>query len=180
MRSKNLIVILCLVFGVNSALLAQDAEYVGAAKCKICHNKAGTPAKPAVKQYDIWAASLHAKAMASLSNEKSKAYAQKNGIADPAKDAKCLKCHSTFWNVKESLRGTITEAEGVSCETCHGPGSLYKTNAFMKPEVAKTKGLIVPSEALCKKCHNAENPFSKPFNYEEAKKSISHMNPKAV
>lgn len=179
MRSKNLIVILCLVFGVNSALLAQEAEYVGAAKCKICHNKAGTPAKPAVKQYDIWAASLHAKAMLSLSNEKSKAYAKEHGIADPAKDAKCVKCHSTFGSVKESLRAGITEAEGVSCETCHGPGSLYKTNAFMKPEVAITKGLIKPNEALCKKCHNKDNPFDKPFDYEKSKAKIAHMN-KAV
>lgn len=175
MKSKNLILILCLVFIGNGALSAQDFEYVGAAKCKICHNKPATG-----QQYKIWSESLHAKAMASLSNEKSLAYAKEHNIADPAKDPKCLKCHSTAGGIKESLNAGITVAEGVSCESCHGPGSAYKTNAIMKDKaVAQKNGMIIPDQKLCEKCHNKENPFYKPFNYEEKKAKIAHPN-KAV
>jgi hypothetical protein len=175
MKSKNLILIICLLFIGSSALYAQEFEYVGAAKCKICHNKPATG-----QQYKIWSESLHAKAMASLSNEKSLAYAKEHGIADPAKEPKCLKCHSTAGSIKESQNAGITVAEGVSCESCHGPGSAYKTNTIMKDQALSIKnGLIIPDQKLCEKCHNKDNPFYKPFNYEEKKAKIAHPN-KAV
>ena len=70
--------------------------------------------------------------------------------------------------------------EGVSCETCHGPGSAYKTNTIMKDQAkAIAKGLIIPDQKLCEGCHNEENPFHKPFNYEEALKTIAHPRPTA-
>ena len=106
------------------------------------------------------------------------AYAKKNGIADPTKEASCLACHSTFHAVDAKLRQGIQPSEGVSCETCHGPGSAYKSPAIMKDQAASiAKGLIVPDKALCLTCHNEKNPFHKPFNYEEALKKIAHPNP---
>ncbi len=54
----------------------------------------------------------------------------------------------------------ITIAEGVSCESCHGPGSAYKTNTIMKDQALSIKnGLILPTKEVCEKCHNKENPF---------------------
>ncbi len=152
---------------------AQDFEYIGAAKCKMCHNKPQTG-----KQYDIWAASLHANALKSLSSQKSLDYAKKNNIADPTKEKSCLKCHSTYHSVNPNLIQTLTATEGVSCESCHGPGSVYKTNAIMKDQAkALASGLILPEKKVCEKCHNKENPFYVPFNFETAVKKIAHPNP---
>ncbi|MFQ6613412.1 MAG: hypothetical protein ACE5D1_01090, partial [Fidelibacterota bacterium] len=38
-------------------------------------------------------------------------------------------------------------------------------------------GLVMPTEATCKKCHNEENPFNKPFNYKERLTKIAHNIP---
>lgn len=173
MKSRNIILILCLVFLSSGALVAQEFQYVGAAKCKICHNKPATG-----QQYKIWSEKLHANAMKSLSNEKSLAYAKEHNIADPTKEPSCIKCHSTAGSLKDSQMAGITIAEGVSCESCHGPGSAYKTNTIMKDQALSIKnGLIIPDQKLCEKCHNKENPFFKPFNYAEASKKIAHPNP---
>ena len=174
MKITKVLIIVCLSFFVASLLPAQDFNYIGAAKCKMCHNseKAGFA-------YKIWSESLHAKALASLSNEKSLEYAKKNGIADPAKDPKCLKCHSTYHSVAADNIETLTATEGVSCESCHGPGSAYKTNTIMKDQALSLKnGLILPTKEVCEKCHNKENPFYKPFNFDEAVKKIAHPTPK--
>ena len=42
---------------------------------------------------------------------------------------------------------------------------------------AVAAGLVVPDEKLCKQCHNAESPTSKPFNYQEMLKKVAHPNP---
>ena len=107
-------------------------------------------------------------------------YAKANNIADPSKDQKCLKCHSTYYSVPKDAINGLTENEGVSCETCHGPGSAYKAMNVMKDQaLALKKGLILPTKEVCLKCHNKENPFYKPFNFDEAVKKIAHPIPAA-
>jgi len=173
MITRKGILIICMVMFLGSVVSAQTFKYIGADKCKLCHNKPATG-----EQYKKWTAELHSQSLKSLSSQASLDYAKKNGIADPTKEQKCLKCHSTFHNVDAKLRATITEAEGVSCETCHGPGSSYKTPAIMKNQAMALKmGLIIPDKALCLTCHNKENPFYKEFNYETAVVKISHPNP---
>ncbi len=173
MKSKSLLLILGLVFIGSSVLVAQDYQYVGVAKCKICHNKPATG-----QQYKIWSESLHAKAMETLKNEKSMAYAKEHNIADPSKDASCIKCHATAGSIKDSENGGIKMEEGVSCESCHGPGSAYKSISVMKNrEEAMKKGMIIPDQKVCEKCHNKDNPFYKPFNFEEKKALIAHPDP---
>ncbi len=160
---KKSLLLICLVafFGTYN-LSAQDFEYVGAKKCKMCHNK---PAKGA--QFKQWSGSVHAKAMESLS-------------ATEAKDPACIKCHSTYGSVDKSLIRTLKPTEGVSCESCHGPGSKYFPNAVMKNrEKSMAKGLILPTEEVCKKCHNAESPHFKGFDFAEYSKKIAHPNPMA-
>ncbi len=152
--------IVLVVFLGNNNLKAQTAEYVGANKCKMCHNK---PAGGA--QYAQWADSKHAKAMESLN-------------AEEAKDPNCLKCHSTYGSVNADLVTTLKVTEGVSCESCHGPGSLYFPAAVMKDKAkALTKGMIEPTEAVCKACHNAKSPHFKGFNYKEYVAKIAHPKP---
>jgi excinuclease UvrABC ATPase subunit len=174
MIKKSLMAIVCFIFIGSSISVAQQYKYIGAASCKACHNKPATG-----KQYDIWASSLHAGALKSLSNEKSLEYAKKNNIADPTKEKACLKCHATYYNVKEDLiMPTLKETEGVSCESCHGPGSVYKSMTIMKDQAKSlANGLILPTKEVCEKCHNKENPFHVPFNFEAAVKKIAHPNP---
>lgn len=175
MQIKKILFIVCLSIFMINTLSAQTYKYIGADKCKMCHNKPATG-----DQYGKWLKDPHSKAMATLSNQASLDYAKKNGIADPAKDAKCLKCHSTYEKAGASLRGGIRPEEGVSCESCHGPGSGYKSPAIMKnKEQALKTGLIIPDEKLCLTCHNKENPFFKEFNFTAYSSKIAHSNPAA-
>ena len=171
--TKRLFSALTVLLFASSMMMAQQYKYIGAPKCKMCHMKPATG-----DQYGKWSKAAHSQALKSLSSEESLAYAKEHGIADPAKEESCLKCHSTFHAVDAKLRMGIQPTEGVSCESCHGPGSAYKSPAIMKSHEASVKnGLIVPDKALCEGCHNKENPFYKPFNYEEALKKIAHPNP---
>ena len=140
---------------------AQNAQYIGAAKCKMCHNKTDKG-----EQYNKWLAGPHAKAMASLKGAE-------------LKNPKCLKCHSTAAGADQSLIASITVEEGVSCESCHGAGSLYKVSTVMKDHKASmAKGLIMPDEKVCKKkCHNEESPNYKGFNFKEYSAKIAHNDP---
>ena len=160
MYIKSLLFASFLLFLGANYVTAQEYEYIGAAKCKMCHNKPATGA-----QYKQWAASKHAKAMESL-------------VGDEKKDPSCLKCHSTAGAVSEDLIATITVKEGVSCESCHGPGSGYKSKSVMQShEKSVARGLIMPTEAVCIECHNEESPHFKGFNFEEALKEVDHPIP---
>ena len=167
---KISIVMACMLFLVSNVLLAQN-KYVGAAKCKMCHMSKG-------KQYPTWSESKHAKAFESLKSEAALKIGKEKGIADPSTDAKCLKCHSTASEIDATLNGGIKNEEGVSCETCHGPGSAYKAPAVMRSRDESIKnGLIVPDEKLCLKCHNSESPTFKGFDYATYNAKITHKNP---
>jgi hypothetical protein len=161
MNYKKFIFLLGIAVLFSSVTFAQNYKYIGAAKCKICHKKAETG-----EQYKKWAAGPHAKAMESLKG-------------DEAKDPKCLKCHSTVGTVDAKLIASAKVIEGVSCESCHGPGSAYKSATVMKKqELSLAKGLIIPEEKVCKTCHNEESPHYKGFNFAEYSAKIAHDNPK--
>jgi hypothetical protein len=169
-------------YGAQAAAADAGGKYIGAAKCKMCHNK---PAEGA--QYDLWLKSAHANAFKTLAGEKAKAEAAKQGIADPQKDPKCLKCHTTAASVPAGAVGhKIAAEEGVSCESCHGPGSGYFKKKTMEEIAAgtldgKTVGMVKPTEAVCKECHRPEgNSFFKEFVFAERVKKIAHPKPEAA
>ncbi|MFC2151596.1 cytochrome c family protein [Bacteroidota bacterium] len=168
MNTKRILLIVCSVFLIVSLSKAQDYEYIGASKCKMCHNKAEKG-----KQYDIWKSGPHAKAFETLAGEEAKKYSD-----NPQTDPNCLSCHSTYYSADEDLMYTIKAEEGVSCESCHGPGSKYKSNTIMKDrEKSLANGMFDPTEAVCKKCHNDKSPTFKGFNYNEYKAKIAHPVP---
>jgi hypothetical protein len=177
---KGLILTLAVVFvaGWIGVSTAGDYKYVGTKTCKMCHNKAETG-----KQWEIWSTSAHAKAYASLASPEAKAKAKELGIADPQKDAKCLNCHVASMAAIADTTQKLTAEEGVGCESCHGPGSAYKTKKVMDAITAGTTpaasvGLLKPDEKTCLGCHKAEgNPFHKEFKYEEYWKKIAHPDP---
>jgi hypothetical protein len=173
MLTKRIFALAVMVFFAGTALMAQNFKYIGASKCKMCHIKPATG-----EQYNVWAKGPHAKAMKTLASDEAKKIAAEKGISDPTTDLACTKCHSTVAGVDKSLIATAKVDEGVGCESCHGPGSMYKGASVMKNrDLALTKGMIIPDEALCKTCHNSESPTFKGFNFAEMSAKIAHPNP---
>jgi len=172
---KSAILVLILL-SMTTVSYGKDFKYVGVKKCKTCHKS-----KKIGNQYKIWSEAKHANALKSLSSPKALEYAKKNGIADPTKDAKCLNCHATYATIDHKLldpKTKMTMDEGVSCESCHGPGSAYKKKSIMKDhEKSLANGLIIPDEKTCVECHNKKNPFHKPFDFKKMVAKISHPIP---
>lgn len=162
---KKLMLLLGLALFISTGAFAQQFKYVGAARCKMCHNK---PEKG--EQFNKWEAGPHAKAMQALKG-------------DEASNLACLKCHSTAGSVDQGLLAGIKAEEGVSCESCHGPGSVYRNASIMKnKQQALSKGMIEPTEETCKVCHLGEKPAGhvaakKPWNFDEFVKVIAHDDP---
>lgn len=159
---------------VLSAPASAEHAYVGVDTCKMCHKKADTG-----DQYGVWSKTRHSQAYEVLASDKAKELASARGIANPQEAPECLKCHVTAYGVDASLLGKKYKMEdGVGCESCHGPGKDYKKMKVMKDrEQSIANGLIVPTEDVCKKCHNEESPFYKEFNFEERFAKIAHPIP---
>jgi len=132
-----------------AASTAKAAEYVGVNKCKMCH----------IKQHKAWAETPHAKAWAGLKGADAKkagevAAALKVELkgAPTATDG-CVSCHVTGFQ----LAGGYPQADevksatvaNVTCEGCHGPGSLHVS----APMAEKKKFIAKATENMCKQCH---------------------------
>jgi hypothetical protein len=162
-----------LVLALSVSAFAQSAQYVGAEKCKMCHMS-----KAKGDAYGVWKASKHAQAFATLATEAAKAVGKKAGVEDPQKSPKCLKCHVT------ATTAPVVATEGIGCEACHGPGSLYKDMKVMKAlhagtQAAKAVAYEKGDKTKCVKCHNSESPTFQGFNLEEMYKKIAHNMPKS-
>ncbi len=157
-------------------------RFVGAEKCKICHNR-----KDQVNQYEIWSHSKHANAYATLATPKAKELAAKAGVkGDPQKAAECVECHVTGYGLDTShFAASFVREAGVQCEACHGPGSEYKSPSIMSSakyasgreeqhKQALNAGLVIPDEKTCVKCHNKRSPAYKEFEFKEFYERIKH------
>ncbi len=154
-------------------------KYVGAKKCGMCHKS-----KKIGKQYKIWEKTKHAQAYKTLQTKKADKIAADKGFKTKAVDTpECLECHAPTYNVKASLIGKRFKIEnGVQCETCHGPGSDYKSKKIMKNQDKAVKnGLKMytdPGSELCVTCHNKKSPTFKEFNFKKYWAKIEHPVPK--
>jgi hypothetical protein len=165
-------------FTASSSIAAdRDASlYVGVKSCKMCHKKAEEG-----EQFAKWSESKHAKAFEMLASPEAKEAGKKVGVDDPQKSGKCLKCHSTAYNWTEAVASQeIPVEEGVSCESCHGPGKNYKKKEIMKDvKQAVANGLVEKPKEFCKNCHNDQSPTWKgSFDVEKAYEKIKHPKPK--
>lgn len=183
-------------FWQSVSSVEEEIKFVGADKCKICHNKAEDGA-----QYDVWSKANHSQAFTILASTAAKEAGKKLGIDDPQKSPKCLKCHSTIYqwtetpvkniDVKKDGTPRLTIEEGVSCESCHGAGSKYQPKKIMEDFAASVKSGMNPNpEKSCVKCHNNESPSWKNdrytladgtkvgFDFAQAWEKIKHENPK--
>jgi hypothetical protein len=161
-------------------MLAQDSgkySYEGVAVCGMCHRSAKQG-----NQLKIWQESAHAKAFEVLKSPEAAKIAKEKGLSTTADKADaCLKCHASGYNVDAARLGKRFKVEdGVQCETCHGPGSAYKSMKIMKDaKLAEENGLILHTdvEKFCKSCHNEESPTYKSFNFAESWGKVKHPVP---
>lgn len=149
------------------------AEAVGAAKCRTCHRT-----KSQGSQYPVWEASAHARSVAGLKTERALEIARNAAVAGaPETDAKCLKCHAPL----SGRTSPEIASEGVTCEACHGMGSLYKKlSVMMSREKSVLNGLVVypDAEAIkarCLACHGDAHGVA--FDFEAAWKLVRHYRP---
>ena len=114
----------------TGSLLAQDAaKYVGTNSCAAanCHGGDGS-GPPWTSSYSDWVQrDRHARAYTVLLGERSRRMVRALGYKRPAhKAATCLNCHAlppVTGGKPEHDRRLATD--GVSCEACHGPASLW-------------------------------------------------------
>jgi hypothetical protein len=110
--------------------------YVGAAACGVCH--------PA--QMLQWKASKHAGALAALQRKRQEL------------NPECLRCHVTGYGDSGGYRFRAApgaDLGNVQCEACHGFGREHRGKGKIRGKVP---------EAICRRCHSAEN--SPTFAYE--------------
>jgi hypothetical protein len=174
---------LVLALGAGSAA-AKDPQYVGAKKCKTCHKK-----ELIGDQWNAWLKGEHSKAFETLKSDEALKIAKEKGIAGPPSESDdCLKCHMTGFGKPATAfaKKPLKASDGVQCESCHGPGSLYKKKKTMSDhDKAVAAGMWEPGkdEKICAACHNDESPTwdaAKGFNYDEAKEKIAHAIPEDV
>jgi hypothetical protein len=182
-----------LVFSL-AMLWAGDYSYMGVDNCKMCHKKAEKG-----NQFGVWSESTHATAFETLKGEEAAKVAAEAGIeGSPAEAAECLACHVTGWGKDKGYE--ILSAEfvenpdnaravkknnskaNVGCESCHGPGSGYKSKSTMEGirngEIeAASVGLWAPNAEVCTTCHNEKSPTYKEFDFEKMAAQMAHPYP---
>lgn len=150
-----------LVLFLFSLVNAQDFTYVGYKKCMMCHK-----GERKGNVYETWLSKKHAKAFDAVKEK------------GQEKNPKCMECHATGFNEGGYKIGdpNASKFEGVQCEACHGPGSVYKKTSMMKNrELALKNGMKNITEKTCLKCHDDQKcDHSKKLNYQEALKQIDH------
>lgn len=116
-------------FGFLQPVSAAEARYVGPGSCSAtaCHGsvQARHETKVLQNEYSTWVLQdKHAKAWNVLNNQVSQRIAKILGLPSAATAPKCLACHSLYVSNDQKSR-EFDVNEGVSCESCHGPSSLW-------------------------------------------------------
>ena len=169
--------------GVISLRAAEPiVSYAGAEKCRFCHFSESKGS-----QYSKWLQDGHRKAFTILASDQAKKIAKEGSIADPQKDKACLGCHVTAYDVPAAQKDEKFEAaQGVQCESCHGPGGRHVGRRLEQLEnesltlvlIPRGEVVAVPPARTCQHCHNESSPTYKPLNYAESLKKISHLDPR--
>jgi len=134
--------------------------YVGSQACRSCHIRAELG-----NQYIPWVSSRHGAAYWRLATEWSMIIALSRphfqDMENPREDNRCLICHVTGAQDPNALyAGSFSESEGIGCESCHGPGSLYMDAATMSNhEAFLAAGGRTPDESTCRSCHRNPDRF---------------------
>jgi hypothetical protein len=149
------------LFGTSAG--AQAPEYTGNRVCAKCHFDQG----------EAWRKTGHAKAFDSL-KANVKAAAKTRAGLDPAKDYSadpdCVACHVTGHGEAGGYKTGMNPDDaklvvGVSCESCHGAGSIYRQKHADAVDKLKASGETTDRQVLvdakqnfdyegaCARCH---------------------------
>jgi hypothetical protein len=184
-----------------TGLTALGLKFNGAPSCasEKCHG-----AEKATPRLDFWGDEYtlwhghkdpHHKAYRDLLNAKSKEIAAKLHIAQANKSAQCTVCHTTVavGPKQEDLQGKeYSAAEGVSCDSCHGPSQKYfephaqtgwiqqQRQKLSHREILTTFGLFDTLPALqrvdrCVGCHMSTSADIVAAGHPPATFEISHF-----
>ena len=171
--------------GAGAQAKQKPNRYIGAAKCKSCHQ-----AKESGDPYGTWASKEHARAFEVLASAESLEIAAKRGIPEPQESGECLRCHSTaFGKPEEVLARGFEDDLGVQCEACHGPGEVHMKARFAAasrqqgaaPEYTRIPAdeiVIDPPLETCLGCHNPLSPSYRSFCFHEYRARVRHLDPK--
>ncbi len=193
------------VISFGTSVSAQTPEYTGNRVCAKCHFDQG----------EAWRKTGHAKAFDSL-KANVKAAAKSRAGLDPAKDysadPNCISCHVTGHGEAGGYKTGMNPDDaklvvGVSCESCHGAGSIYRQKHADAVDKLKASGettdrlVLIDAkqnfdyEGACAHCHlnyqGSPWPGSKPpytpftpavdakyrFDFNKAVRTAGEKNP---
>jgi hypothetical protein len=144
-------------------------RYVGVAGCAAaaCHGGNGPPGAKG-SEYSTWAGlDRHPNAFAVLYDKRSERMVRAlyGSKAKPATETEvCLKCHATNEGRTHGQGDRFVLADGVGCESCHGPAGDWLTTHYLPDWKGKsagdkaalgfrnTKDLLARAK-LCTECH---------------------------
>ncbi len=144
-------------------------RYVGVAGCAAaaCHGGNG-PRGAKGSEYSTWAGyDRHPNAFAVLYEERSDRMARalkRDSKAKATTTEECLKCHATNEGHTQGQGDRFVLADGVGCESCHGPAGDWVTTHYLpgfrdRPAAEKERlGLrnikdLTARARLCTECH---------------------------
>ncbi len=144
---------------LRTDLLPTAARHVGSEACRSCH----------AREYETWAASSHARALATLETK------------HKAGDANCLKCHTTGFGREGGFQlGAAASAHPdlarVGCEACHGPGGNHVGAASKGGTIValgdKCDSCVILQ--ICGSCHDDANDPGFEFEVKAKIDKIRH------
>ena len=141
-----------IAMGCAAVGYAQDAgskpQYIGVTECARCHEKAGTLDEQSgatkwvrLDEFHVWFHhDKHAQAFKLLESDLGRRIGELLNLGDVTKRAECLSCHCDQRPGGTDL-GDFNRQQGVSCESCHGPGEkyekLHRVSAWRKRSAAE-------------------------------------------
>lgn len=124
----------------NSNSMSSGARYEGVATCagSTCHGRAeGNGAVVRQDEISTWQSpssqsGAHSRAYAVLAGRRGQQIADSLGLGPATQAADCLGCHATF-APKQQRGPRFSLADGVSCESCHGPAEKWLASHYARP-----------------------------------------------
>jgi len=163
-----------LFISLRRPMQRSEPHFVGSTRCAVCH-----AATDIGNQYRSWSNSPHANASRVLTTDTAASILMRKGVAIQY----CLGCHTTDGG-RSTDRAPLND--GVGCERCHGPGSLYSSYSVMidRPMFLRLAG-VSGNLKDCYACHRADPARDTsaclaqtlPFDAKSAWDSIAHPVP---
>ncbi len=168
-QATSIVMVAVAILAGGGVVAAQDsARYVGTNSCAAANCHGGDGSGPSwSSSYSDWVQrDSHARSFSVLLGDRSRAIVKALGYAQPAhKSPACLNCHALPATPDGSAgRHLRLATDGVSCETCHGPASLWITRHVRrdwpseKAARAKSMGFYDTADLrlrtrICTGCH---------------------------